>query len=194
MTNPVSILAFSGSTRTESYNQKLVRVAAGAAESRGAGVTLVRLADYPMPLYDAELESESGIPPNAAAFKELMTTHQGLLIASPEYNSSLTAVLKNTIDWASRPAPGEAPLQCFRGKVVSLMSTSPGTLGGLRGLVHLRSIFSNMGCIVLPDQVAVPSAGSAFTDEGGLRDEALQGRVENLGTGLADILQKLQHS
>ncbi len=192
MDNAPQILAFSGSTRVDSFNHQLVEVAACGAEATGAAVKVIRLSDYTMPLYDGDWEEEHGVPESARALKALMFSHQGLLIASPEYNSSITAVLKNTIDWLSRKEEGEVPLQCFKGKVVSLMSASPGGLGGLRGLVHVRSILANLGCIVLPDQVAVPSANKAFDTQGGMNDEALRKRIERLGSNVAEMLQKLQ--
>jgi chromate reductase, NAD(P)H dehydrogenase (quinone) len=108
------------------------------------------------------------MPENGTKLKKLFIDHDGLLVASPEYNSSVTAVLKNVIDWVSRPAPGEPPLVAFRGKVATLMSASPGALGGLRGLVHLRSILGNIGVIVLPDQVAVARAHEALRPDGSL--------------------------
>ncbi len=191
MQEKLSILAFSGSTRKDSFNHKLVRVAGKGAENRGLTVTVIRLSDFPMPLYDGDYEQENGIPDSVKSLKALMNSHQGLLIASPEYNSSLTAVLKNTIDWLSRAQEGEAPLQCFKGKVISLMSTSPGALGGIRGLVHVRSILGNLGCIVLPDQVAVPTAHKVFGDNGDIQDQKLKERVEDLGVKLADTLLKL---
>src|SRR5208283_1217475 len=152
------ILAFAGSTRKESFNKKLVRIAADTARNAGAQVTLLDLRDIPMPLYDGDLEAEQGIPENGKKFKALLLAHDGLLIAAPEYNSGISGVLKNAIDWASRPVAGEPPLACFAGKVATLMSASPGALGGLRGLVVVRSLLSNMGTIVLPTQVAVPQA------------------------------------
>lgn len=187
-----TILAFAGSTREHSWNKKLIRVAVAGARSAGARVTLVDLADYRMPLFDGDLENEKGIPENGLEFKQLMREHDGFLLSCPEYNSSISGVLKNTIDWASRKAHGEQSLECFKGKVVSLMSASPGRLGGLRGLVHVRSILGNLGCIVLPEQVAVPSATNAFTDEGALKDEDQHKLVESLGSGLASILEKLR--
>ena len=123
--------------------------------------------------------------------KQLMTEHDAWLIAAPEYNSSITGVLKNTIDWVSRSDDGdESPLIAFRGKVVSLMSASPGALGGLRGLVHVRSILGNLGCIILPDQVAVRNAHSAFAD-GALVDERQHERVMALGRTLAETVSRL---
>jgi NAD(P)H-dependent FMN reductase len=185
------ILAFAGSTRTESFNKKLIRVAVAGARAAGAEVTLIDLRDFPMPLYDGDLEAKEGLPENARKVKELFLAHQGLLLSCPEYNSSITGVLKNTIDWVSRQAPGEAPLACFTGKAAALMSASPGALGGLRGLVHVRAILGNINVLVLPEQVAVPKANDAFNPDGSLRDARQQANVENLGKRLAAVLAKL---
>lgn len=186
------ILAFAGSTRIDSLNKKLVQVAAAGARAAGATVTYVDLRDLPMPLYDGDLEAQQGIPENARRFKQLLVEHQGLLIASPEYNSSLTAVLKNAIDWASRPtAPDEPPLVAFNQKVAAIMSASPGGLGGLRGLVHLRSILGNIRVIVLPDQVAVSKAYEAFNLDGSMKDPQQQASIEKLGEVVATTLAKL---
>ncbi|WP_202985782.1 MULTISPECIES: NAD(P)H-dependent oxidoreductase [unclassified Nostoc] len=191
MASPPKILAFAGSTRIDSYNKKLVKIAAAGAKAAGAEVTYIDLRDLPLPLFDEDLEAQKGLPANARTFKDLMISHQGLLIASPEYNSSLTAVLKNAIDWASRPAPNEAPLAAFAGKVASIMSASPGALGGLRGLVHLRSILGNIKVLVLPDQLAVPKAYEAFNPDGTLKDPKQQQSIEKLGDDLTKILLKL---
>lgn len=185
------ILAFAGSTRIDSYNKRLVKIAAAGAKAAGAEVTYIDLRDLPLPLFDEDLEAREGLPANARTLKDLLISHQGLLIASPEYNSSLTGVLKNAIDWASRPAPDEAPLAAFAGKVAAIMSTSPGGLGGLRGLVHLRSILGNIKVLVLPDQVAVPNAGQVFNADGSLKDPKQQESVGNLGRNVANILFKL---
>ena len=186
------ILAFAGSLRRESFNKKLVPIAAKAARDAGAEVTLIDLKDFPLPLFDQDLEAEQGMPENGKKLKQLLIDHDGLLIACPEYNSSVTAVLKNAIDWASRPAPGEPPLVAFRGKVATLMSASPGALGGLRALVHVRSILGNIGVIVLPEQIAVPKANEAFKPDGSLVDPKQQVAIERLGTTLASFLQKLK--
>jgi chromate reductase, NAD(P)H dehydrogenase (quinone) len=154
-------------------------------------VTYLDLRDLPLPLFDEDLEAEEGLPANAQTLKNLMISHQGLLIASPEYNSSLTAVLKNAIDWASRPAPNEAPLVAFAGKVASIISAFPGALGGLRGLVHLRSILGNIKVLVLPDQIAIFKAYEAFNPDGTLKDSKQQESIEKLGDGLTKILLKL---
>jgi len=189
-TNP-RVLAFAGSTRAESFNKKLVRIAAAGARAAGGEVTLLDLRDFPLPLFDADLEAREGLPPHARRLKDLMLAHQRLLISSPEYNSSISGVLKNAIDWASRPAPGEAPLGCFVDKVAALMSASPGALGGLRGLVHVRAILGNIKVLVLPDQVAVSRANEAFNPDGTLKDPKQQAAVGGLGEKLVQILSKL---
>jgi NAD(P)H-dependent FMN reductase len=186
------LLAFAGSLRRDSWNKKLVKIAARGARQAGAEVTELDLRDFPLPIFDGDLETAEGIPENAKKLKELFVAHQGLLLACPEYNSSITAVLKNTIDWVSRPGPaGEPPLVAYKGKVVSLMSASPGALGGLRGLVTVRSILGNIGCIVLPDQVAVSKANEAFDETGELKDAKQRASIEKLGTNAAQIAAKL---
>ncbi len=185
------ILALAGSTRSDSYNKKLVRIAVGGAQAAGAEATLLDLRDLPLPLFDEDLEKAEGLPPNARKLKDLMLAHQGLLISSPEYNSSISAVLKNAIDWASRPVPGQPPLECFIDKVAALMSASPGALGGLRGLVTLRSILGNIKVLVLPDQIAVPKAHEAFNPDGSLKDPKQQEGIEKLGATLVATLKKL---
>jgi NAD(P)H-dependent FMN reductase len=187
------ILAFAGSTRKESFNKRLVKVAAEAARSMGAEVTYVDLRDIPMPLYDGDLEAEQGLPENAKKFKAMLMAHDGFLLSAPEYNSSITGVLKNTIDWASRPAtPDEAAFAGFAGKVVALMSASPGALGGLRSLVTVRSLLSNMRVIVLPEQVAVPKAHEAFGPDGKLKDAKQQVSIEGLARNLVTTVTKLK--
>lgn len=184
------ILAFAGSLRRESFNKRLVPIATRAARDAGAEVNVIDLRDFPLPVFDQDLEAEQGMPENGKKLKQLFLDHDGFLIASPEYNSSVTAVLKNTIDWVSRPAPGEPSVVAFRGRAAALMSASPGALGGLRGLVHVRSILGNIGVIVLPDQVAVPKAGEAFNADGSLKDPKQQAGIEGLGRTLASFLIK----
>lgn len=192
MTFTPKILAFAGSTRADSYNKKMVKIAAAGAKAAGAEVTYLDLRDLPLPLFDQDLQAQEGFPENARKLKELLRAHQGLLIASPEYNSSITAVLKNAIDWASRPSePGEQMIACFIGKVASIMSASPGGMGGMRGLVHLRSILGNISVIVLPEQKTISQAVQAFDENGNLKDPKQQEDVEKLGANLAGILFKL---
>src|SRR5258708_3668183 len=185
------ILAFAGSSRRESINKKLVAIAAHGAREAGAEVTLIDLKDFPLPLFDQDLEAEQGMPEIGKKLKKLFIDHDGLLIASPEHNSPIPALLKNAVDWVSRPALGE-PLVAFRGKVATLMSASPGALGGLRGLVHVRSILGNIGVIVLPDQIAVGKAHEAFQPDGSLKDPKQQAGIEGLGKALASFLAKLK--
>ncbi|MBY0360180.1 MAG: NAD(P)H-dependent oxidoreductase [Candidatus Obscuribacterales bacterium] len=193
MADKPRILCFAGSLRRDSFNKKLVKIAMKGAEAAGAEVTYIDLKDYPMPIYDGDIEAEQGIPENAKKIKALMKLHQGFLIACPEYNSSITAVLKNVIDWASRPEPGEKNLECFNGKTAGLMAASPGALGGLRGLVTVRSILGNINMIVLPQQVAVPQANQAFAEDGSLKDAKQQASIENIGAQVAKVTAKLNN-
>jgi chromate reductase, NAD(P)H dehydrogenase (quinone) len=185
------ILAFAGSTRTGSFNKKLVKISATGAIEAGAEVTIIDLRDFDMPLYDGDLEQTQGLPSKAQTLKDLMKQHDGFLISSPEYNSSISGVLKNTIDWTSRPSEGEPPLVCFKEKVAGIMSASPGGLGGLRGLVHVRSILENIGVLVIPDQVAISKIHEAFDNDGNLKDKKQEGQVKKIGANVAKLLLKL---
>jgi len=191
MSKKIRILAFAGSARNDSWNKKLVRIAAEGARAAGAEVTDLDLADYPMPIYDGDLEVTEGQPDNAKRLKTLMINSHGFLIASPEYNSGYSPLLKNTIDWVSRPVPEEPNLLAFAGKVTALMSASPGALGGLRGLAQLRQVLSNIQVLVLPGQVTVPLAQNLFKKNGYLGDEKKQKETIELGTTLAHVLRKL---
>ncbi len=188
------LLAFAGSLRRDSFNKKLVKIAADGARAAGAEVTVLDLADFPMPIYDGDLEAKDGLPEHARRFREALKAHNGLLIASPEYNSSVSAALKNAIDWASRPdskIPGEPGLVAFGGKVAAIMSASPGALGGLRGLVHLRSILGNIQVLVLPEQLAINTAHEAFNPDGSLKDAKKTEQAHNLGAKVARTVAKL---
>jgi NAD(P)H-dependent FMN reductase len=185
------ILAFAGSVRNDSFNKKLVHIAAQGARDASAEVVVIDLKDFSLPLFDQDLEASAGIPENAQRLKKLFIEHQGLLIASPEYNSSITPLLKNTLDWVSRPTPNESPLAAFQGKVAGLVSASPGALGGLRALVHLRAILGNIGVILLPEQIAISKAHEAFDDAGCLKDAKQQASVQQVGKKLADTVKKL---
>jgi chromate reductase len=186
------ILAFAGSLRKDSYNKKLARTAAEGARGAGADVTLIDLKDFPLPVYDGDLETAEGLPANAKKLKDIFLQHQGLLIASPEYNSSVPGGLKNVIDWVSRTASkDEPPLACFNNKAAVIMSASPGGLGGLRALVHLRAMLGNIGVLVIPQQVAVPRAHEAFNPDNSLKDPKQRVAIEKLGADLTLILMKL---
>ena len=169
MSDSPKLLVFSGSTRTGSVNRKLADNAADMLEERGAAVTRLNLADYPLPLYDGDLEAAEGLPENAASLQHLFTEHDGFFVACPEYNGLITPLLKNTVDWLTRPgAEGVAPL---RDKVAALGAASPGALGGIRGLVTVRMLLSNLLVHVVPHQVAVSRAGDAFDGNGKLTEE-----------------------
>lgn len=186
------LLAFAGSAREGSWNKKLVAIATDGAREAGAEVRVVDLRDHPMPLFDLDLEEREGLHPKAREFRELMIASDGFLISCPEHNSSITALLKNSIDWASRQQPGEKPFACFADKVVALMSASPGALGGLRGLVHVRAILGNLGMIVLPGQVALSAAHEAFAEDGSLKDAKRHASVRKLGADVALMAAKLR--
>ena len=194
MADPIvpKILAFAGSLRRGSWNKMLVRAAATAAAGAGADVHIADLRDFPLPIFDEDLERENGTPTEAMALKKLFVAADGLLIASPEYNSSISAALKNAIDWVSRPAPGEAPLVAFTGKTAAILATSPGGLGGLRGLVHLRSILGSIGVLVLPEQTAIPKAHEAFASDGSIKDAKTAAGVAAIGRRLAELTASLK--
>jgi NAD(P)H-dependent FMN reductase len=187
----VRIAAFAGSLRSGSFNKKLIKIAAAGARAAGAAVTEVDLRDIPLPLYDGDVEREHGLPPNAKVFKRLLIEHHGFLISSPEYNSAISGVLKNAIDWASRPESNEPALVAFKGKVAGLVSACPGQLGGIRGLAALRSILSNIGVIVIPTQMAISRANDAFEQDGTLKDERQQAAIESVGAEVVSIVAKL---
>lgn len=174
------ILVFAGSARKDSLNKKLAKAAAEMAGRLGVEVTFVDLADYPMPLYDGDLEASQGYPENMLKLYKLFKAADGLMVACPEYNSSITPLLKNTIDWLSRPQEGEPRLGAFAGKVVGLMGTSPGAMGAMRVLRHVREIFGNIGCLVIPQQVGVPNGGNVFAADGSITDEATRLRLEEM--------------
>lgn len=158
---------------------------------QGAEVTQIDLSEFAMPLYDGDLEADQGPPESATRLFNLMKEHDGLLLACPEYNSSITPVLKNTIDWVSRPREGEQPLAAFSGKVAGLLSASPGALGGLRGLVHVRSILGNMGVFVVPNQLAVSSAHTAFDQAAAILDPKVSKQLEGVVRQLVETTEKL---
>ena len=181
------ILAFSGSLRAGSFNQKLVKIAADAAREAGAEVTLISLADYPMPLYDQDIEDKDGKPQKAKELKKLFNEHDALLIASPEYNSMITAALKNAIDWVSRAdSEDEKPLSAIAGKTAAIISASPGGYGGSRSLGFLRPFLENIRVTVLENEFSLPKAHEAFDDEGNLLDAEDAEKVKSIGRKLAE--------
>ena len=186
------ILAFAGSLRVGSFNKKLLKIAIDGARDAGAEVTHLDLLDLPLPILNQDDEDAHGLPENAKTLKKHFIEHHGFLIASPEYNSSISGVLKNAIDWASRTETEDEPsLVAYKGKTCALISASPGALGGLRALVHVRSILGNIGVFVLPDQVSVPKANEAFNADGSLIDARKQKSVRSLAGKLVEVTRKL---
>ncbi len=180
------ILAFSGSLRAESLNQKLVKIAAEGAREAGAEVTVISLSDFPMPLFDQDLEDASGKPEGARKLKQLFAEHDALLIASPEYNSMITAALKNAIDWVSRAdSEDEKPLSVLAGKTAAIISASPGGYGGSRSLGFLREFLGNIKITVVEEQFSLPKAHEAFAEDGSLLNEEFAAEVKEIGKSLA---------
>jgi chromate reductase, NAD(P)H dehydrogenase (quinone) len=188
----VKILAFAGSLRKDSHNKKLVKVAAKGAEAAGAQVTYLDLRDLNLPVYDGDLEAEITLPEGARRLKQLMDSHDGFLIASPEYNGSITGALKNAIDWVSRQQPDEKPYQQFVDKIAVLMSASEGYFGGVRSVMALRQSLNHIQMLVLPQQVNIPFADKAFNEDGTLKDAKRQYQTEKLGRELVEFIAKLK--
>jgi NAD(P)H-dependent FMN reductase len=178
------VLVFAGSTRTDSFHRKLAREAAEVLAGDGASVTFIDLKDFQLPLYDGDTESASGLPENAKRLKQLIREHDSIAIASPEYNGSFPALVKNVVDWVTRPEPGEGHSQVFKGKTVALLSTSPGPGGGRRGLRHLRELFEMIGAIVVPGQVTVAKAFQAFDPTGRLINASDREQLEHVAAEL----------
>jgi NAD(P)H-dependent FMN reductase len=187
------LVFFAGSTRADSFNKRLVAVAVEVARAANAEVTEMDLRDLALPLFDEDFEAANGLPDGAKRMKTLLREADGFLIASPEYNSSISPVLKNVIDWVSRSEAGDEPsLVAYRGKVAALCSASPGALGGIRGLVHLRAILGNLGVFVLPEQVCVSSAHELFGADGKLTDERKATQLTQLAKRLVEVAGRLK--
>jgi chromate reductase len=186
MADTVQILAFSGSARKESLNQKLLVATVEAVRAAGGEVTLVSLRDYPMPLYDGDLEEVQGLPASARKLVDLIKAHDGLLIASPEYNSMITPLLKNAIDWCTR-----ADDDPFPGRVAAVVSASPGALGGIRSLKLAQQLLLHLGCQVVPGNTMLAQAHKAFGPEGQLTDERTLKSVQELAAALVATVKKL---
>lgn len=179
-----TIVGVSGSLRRGSYNTGLLRAAA-AAMPEGARLELASIRD--IPLYDGDVETDQGIPAAVAAFKDAIAAADGLLLATPEYNNAMPGVLKNAIDWASRAEKNEPALAAYKGKVAGLLAASPGQLGGLRGLVTLRSILGNLQVLVIPEQLAIARANEAFSPDGKLVDTKQQSAVEAIAARVVHV-------
>ena len=174
MNSPAKLLIFAGSTRQNSFNRRLAHVAADMARASGADVTVLELGDLDIPMYNADLEAQA-TPPNVMKLKQILLEHPAWIICSPEYNGSYTALLKNTIDWASSPVKSDPAwadgFKSFTGKVVGMLSASPGALGGLRSQSHLLPLLVNLQCWVAPKAFALGRAADAFDADGKLVNE-----------------------
>lgn len=188
MSNTPKIIAIAGSLRTQSFNAVLAKVAGKSAMYAGAEVEVLSLSDYDIPLFNEDLEKNQ-TPKGVQQLKEKIREANGLLVVSPEYNGSISGVLKNALDWVSRTEADQKP--AFRDTTVALLSTSPGGLGGLRGLNHVRDIFVGMGSLVLSNQIAIGSAYQAFNEAGELTDESVVERVDGLTKELIEVSGKL---
>jgi len=171
---PIKILIMAGSLRAGSHNARLAALAAKELTLADADVTRISLADYPLPLFDADLMSGTGLPPAAVQLKRMLMAHKGIFIASPEYSASVTPLLKNAIDWISRVREhGEPTYAAFKNRVFAAGSASAGSGGGLRSLMALRQILElGCGALVIPEQVSIARADQAFDDMDNLKDEA----------------------
>jgi len=191
MSKKPKILAFAGSLREKSYNKRVLKVAIEGARGAGADVMHIDLKDYPMPIYNSDLQDNQGFPPLAAALQRLLLEHDGLLIATPEYNASLPAVLKNAIDWTSRANGDLKSGDCYKGKVAAIMTASPGGFGGIRCLGHLRDVLTILLVNTLPSEIAVGKVGGMFDGDGSdMTNPTMRGILEDTGKSLADMLRK----
>ncbi|HEY9104344.1 NAD(P)H-dependent oxidoreductase [Chitinimonas sp.] len=181
------ILVFAGSTRRASLNRQLAAVVAASIQAAGGSATLIELADYDMPLYQGDWESDHGVPEAARRLSSLLIEHDGLAIASPENNASISALTKNTLDWLSRVNGGQA----LQGKVALLTAASPGALGGMRGLNHLRDILHTLGVLTLPRTLALGRANEAFAADGRLSNDHTQVQLDALAAQLVTVAGSL---
>ena len=185
------VLVIAGSARRQALSKRMARAAVHALAEAGAEPTFADLADYPQPLYDGDLEAAEGLPPGSVALQRLLASHDALLVVTPEYNGSVTPLLKNTLDWCSRKNPADpqhSGLAVYAGKPAAILSTSPGALGGMRALFHLRDLLGYLGMLVIPQQLAVGAAHEAFEpDADRLRAPAQREAL----AGLAQALVRL---
>jgi NAD(P)H-dependent FMN reductase len=188
----LKILVIPGSLRSGSLNARLAAVAALELAQAGADVTRISLADFPLPIYDGDLQAKSGVPKNAVNLKRMIAAHHGVLIVTPEYNSSVPALLKNTIDWVSRVQdPHESRGQVFREAVFAIAAASGGGLGGTRALAALRLILSACHATIIPNQLALSFADAAYDDMERLKHPADAEALQTMVRQLIDLSQRL---
>jgi chromate reductase, NAD(P)H dehydrogenase (quinone) len=186
MADRPKILAFAGSARRESLNRKLLGGVVAFAREAGAEVTVLDLNEWPLPLYHGDLEEEQGLPPKASELIGLLMQHHGLLIASPEYNSMMSPLLKNTIDWCTRG--DEDP---FTGRVAAVVAASPGAFGGIRGMTLVRQLLTHLGAHVIPEQCLLPQAHKAFDDQGNLTIDRSRQAAQRVAQQLVETARRL---
>jgi chromate reductase, NAD(P)H dehydrogenase (quinone) len=188
----LKILVIPGSLRTGSLNAKLAAVAAHRLVQAGADVTRLSLADFPLPIYDGDLQTKSGVPKHAIDLKRMIGAHHGVLIVTPEYNASVPPLVKNTIDWVSRVQDThESRGQVFRGRAFAIASASHGRLGGARSLAALRLILSACQALVIPNQLALAFADEAYDDRERLKQTPDIEALDALVRQLIDVSQRL---
>jgi chromate reductase len=188
------ILVIPGSLRSGSHNVRLAALATKELALAEAEVTRVSLADYPLPIYDADLARDHGPPQHAVNLKRLVSTHRGVFIASPEYNASITPLLKNAIDWISTVREGGEPaLAAFQDRVFALGAASPGRSGGMQSLIALRQVLA-VGCraLVIPEQITIPHAATAFDDMDQLNDARSAAQLKTVARRLTDYARLLR--
>lgn len=189
----VKLMAFAASTRRDSFNRKLFPYLVEGAQRAGAEVTVVDLADYPMAIYQGDDEAEHGMPESAVKLLDILAEQDGLIVVTPEYNGSFPPLLKNTLDWMSRPDPsGQSGLRHFKDKVTAISSASPGGFGGVRSLLSTRQYLTVLGMLVIPDQVTLSRAGQAFDANGKLTDERTAAAALAVGARLVEVAGRLR--
>lgn len=189
------IVVMAGSSRREAYSRRVAAACAQALKAAGGEVDLIELADYPAPLYNGDLEVEAGLPDGIVRLQQILHACDGLLVVNPEYNGSITPLLKNTLDWCSRPNPADRARSggaVYAGRAAAVVGSSPGALGGMRVLFHVRDILGYLGMHVIPQQLAVGKAGEAVGDDGRLNDPAQQEMLDKLAVALVDSARRLR--
>lgn len=193
--NKPRIVVMAGSRRREALSRRVAHACAQALRDAGAEVELVDLDDYPAPLYDGDLEAASGLPEGIVRLQRVLHASDGLLVVNPEYNGSLTPLLKNTLDWCSRPNPADPERsggKVYAGRAAAVVGSSLGALGGMRVLFHVRDVLGYLGMQVIPQQLAVGKAGEAVGADGRLDDAAQQGMLEGLAAALVDTARRMR--
>ncbi len=185
------ILVFAGSIRTGAFSQKLADIAAKELALIDADVTKISLSDYPLPIYNGDFEKEKGIPENATKLARLVATHQGVFVATPEYNNAPPPLLTNTIDWVSRVRPQASGIK-YRHRVYGIGSTSDGMIGGARALIDVRRVLlSGWGAILIPEKIEVSRAQEAFDEAGEFIAEGPAKLMKALARSLVDLAARL---